>query len=61
MFVIGPNDVIPRQTLAVQADIRGLGKEGDIIYGKRHQPRRALIEFDGNRIHGMEIGVGKFW
>ena len=39
-----------------QDNIRGAGKAGDVIVGRQHQPRRQLVEFDGNMIRGTTLG-----
>lgn len=39
-----------------QDNISGAGKAGDVIVGRRHQPRRQLVEFDGNMIRGTTLG-----
>ncbi|CAL1157820.1 unnamed protein product [Cladocopium goreaui] len=39
------------EVMRLPDNIRGAGKAGDVIVGRRHQPRRQLVEFDGNMIH----------
>eukprot|EP00435_Cladocopium_sp_Y103_P029832 s1572_g7.t1 len=39
------------EVMRLPENIRGAGKAGDVIVGRRHQPRRKLVEFDGTKIH----------